>query len=294
MNNLMKNSPSYRLIKLLVVFVLLNLFLFMGYAHAKETIKTFSFGIVPQQSAMVLAKKWIPILKALEAETGFKFVFGTDSTIPEFETKLSKKAYDFAYMNPYHYTVFHEISGYQSFAKQANKLLTGILVVTKNSPIQTLKDLQGYTIAFPAPAAFAATVIPQATLEEMGINIQSKYVSSHESVYKNVSYENFVAGGGIERTFNNTNTKIKKNLRIIWKSKGYTPHAFASSPTVSEEDRFKVQQALVKLSNTDKGKALLNKINFKAIMPAINTDWDDVRSLDIKLLAYLKPVSRSL
>lgn len=280
--------------KLSVFFVLLNLFLAPFSADANETQKTFTFGIVPQQSAMILAKRWMPILEALEAETGFKFVFRTNKTIPKFENELSKQTYDFAYMNPYHYTVFHEVSGYQAFAKQANKLLTGIIVVNKDSPIQSLQDLQGQIIAFPAPAAFAATVIPQATLKAMGINFQSKYVSSHESVYKNVSYKSFVAGGGIERTFNNTNKNVTQSLKVIWKSKGYTPHAFASSPNVSQEERSKVQQALIKLSKTIEGKALLKQIKFQSIVPAKNTDWDDVRSLDINLLADLKPVSTSL
>ena len=294
MHHITRKNLSNPVTKLVVVFLFFNLSLITLNANAKDTQKTFSFGIVPQQSAMILAKRWMPILKALEEETGFKFVFRTNKTIPKFEKALAQKVYDFAYMNPYHYTVFHKISDYQAFAKQGNKLLTGIIVAHKDSPIQSLQDLQSQTIAFPAPAAFAATVIPQAILKEMGIRFQSKYVSSHESVYKNVSYKSFVAGGGIERTFNNTNQNITQSLKVIWKSKGYTPHAFAGSPNVSQEDRLKVQQALIKLSNTSEGRALLKQIKFESIVPAKNQDWDDVRSLDINLLANLKPVSTSL
>lgn len=294
MKSLNKNRRSHRTIQIVVFFIFLNLLAQLSFAEAQETKKTFTFGIVPQQSALVLAKKWIPILKALEKETGFKFIFKTDTSIPSFEQKLSKQAYDFAYMNPYHYTVFHEISGYDAFAKQANKKLTGIIVVAKKSPINSLEDLQGKTIVFPAPAAFAATVLPQVLLKHMGIEIKSKYVSSHESVYKNVNYGHFWAGGGIERTFKNTDNKITDNLRVLWVSKGYTPHAFASSPNVTDKDKIKVQQALLNLSFTTEGKALLDTISFKGIVTAKNVDWDDVRQLDIKLLDELKPVTTSL
>lgn len=276
---------------ILLFFFVVLLFSVFVYADTSSSKKTFSFGIVPQQSAMVLAKKWIPIFKYLEKETGYKFVFKTDRTIPLFEKKLSKQAYDFAYMNPYHYTVFHEMTGYSAFAKQGNKKIKGIVIARKDSKIKSLEDLEGQTIAFPAPAAFAATVIPQSILNQRGIKFKPQYVSSHESVYKNVSYQNFVAGGGIERTYNNTSKKITNPLRVIYTTEGYTPHAFATSPNVPEEVRTKVQQALISLSNSTEGKKLLKGINFKSIVNAENADWNDVRALDVQTLNDLKSVS---
>lgn len=280
----------------LIVLFVLNILLFTALVYADDTDskKTYSFGVVPQQSAMILAKKWIPILKYLEKETGYQFVFKTNQTIPKFEGQLSKQAYDFAYMNPYHYTVFHEIAGYSAFAKQGNKKIKGIVVARKDSNIKTLEDLEGQTVAFPAPAAFAATVIPQAILRQRGINFKSKYVSTHESVYKNVNYQNFVAGGGIERTFYNAAKDITDPLTVVYTTKGYTPHAFASSPKVPEEVKIKVQQALINLSNSQDGKKLLKNINFQSIVHADNPDWNDVRSLDIKLFNAMKAVSTSL
>ena len=280
-NNLISNF--------LIILFFLNILLFTAFVYADtndSTVnkKTYSFGLVPQQSALVLAKKWIPIFKYLEKETGYKFVFKTNKTIPKFEEKLYQKAYDFAYMNPYHYTVFQEVSGYSAFAKQGQKKLKGIFVVRKDSNIKSLEDLEGQTIAFPAPAAFAATVVPQAILNKRGINFKSKYVSSHESVYKNVSYQNFVAGGGIERTFNNATKEVTQPLSIIMATAGYTPHAFAASPTVPEAVSIKVQQALIKLSDTAEGKKLLKAINFKSIVTAQNSDWNDVRDLGIQVL----------
>ena len=290
-NVLTDNSIS----NFLIILFFLNILLFTAfvYADTSSSKKTYSFGIVPQQSAMDLAKKWIPIFKYLEKETGYKFVFKTDQTIPLFEEQLSNQSYDFAYMNPYHYTVFSEISGYSAFAKQGNKKIKGIVVARKDSKIKSLEDLEGQTIAFPAPAAFAATVIPQAILNQRGIKFKSQYVSSHESVYKNVSYQNFVAGGGIERTYNNTSKKITNPLTVIYTTKGYTPHAFATSPNVPEEVRTKVKQALISLSNSSEGKKLLKGINFKSIVKAENADWNDVRALDIKLLNAMKNVSTS-
>ena len=265
---------------------------FSNLAHAESNAeKVFTFGIVPQQSAVVLAKKWLPILKYLSQKTGYKFVFKTTSSIPEFEKNVLNKEYDFAYMNPYHYTVFHDKSGYEALLKQGDKQIRGILVTHIDSDINELEDLQNLKIAFPAPAAFAATVIPQSILKAKSIIHESSYVSSHESVYKNVAYGNFSVGGGIERTFANTPDDIRNKLKVFWRSKGYTPHAIAAAPQVSEHEKSKVKSAFLGMNHDTQGRKLLESLKFKRIMEAIDSDWDDVRQLDINLLADLKKVS---
>ncbi len=53
------------------------------------------------------------------------------------------------------------------------------MVVRKESAIHPLHDLSGKTLAFPAPAAFAASVLPRANLANNDIPFTAKYVSSH-------------------------------------------------------------------------------------------------------------------
>ncbi len=253
--------------------------------HAQEKILTF--GIVPQQSAITLAKNWGPILEKLSEDTGYKIVFRTAKNIPEFEQRVLNGEYDIAYMNPYHYTVFHQKPGYQAFAKQQDKRIRGIIVVKKDSNITDLKQLDGETLVFPSPAAFAASVIPRSSLKAMGINITPQYVSSHDSVYLNVVKGLFPAGGGIERTLNNTDNAVRNDLKVLWRTPDYTPHAFATHPDLPKEVSDKVSSAMLALNDTDAGKTLLSRIKFKGIEAAQNEDWDDVRALNITLLDKL-------
>ena len=273
----------------LLAFICLMPSLNLSPALAADTQKSYSFGVVPQQSAMVLAKNWLPILEHIQQQTGIELRFQTKRSIPEFEQQVFEQNYDFAYMNPYHYTVFHDSSNYEAFLKQSNKKLVGILVTHKDSDIHQLADLKEQALAFPAPAAFAATVIPQANLKALQIPFTSQYVSSHESVYKNIAYGNFVAGGGIERTFNNSAPEIRDQLRIFWRSEGYTPHAFAASPRVDKDDIIKIQQAFLSLNDTEQGRALLNRLKFKKIEAAMDSDWDDIRALNIRQLDKFVP-----
>lgn len=246
---------------------------------------SYSFGIVPQQSASKLARLWAPLLAKVSTDAGIRLQFATAPNIPTFEERLADGHYDFAYMNPYHYTVFHESPGYRALAKARDKRIKGIIVVRKDDPIEQLGELDGTSLAFPAPAAFAASILPRAQLSSLNLAFQPVYVSSHDSVYRTVAMGLFPAGGGVIRTFNNVAREIREQLRILWKSDGYTPHAIAAHPRVEPHAFERIQAALVRLDEDESGVGLLEKLKINGLVAATNADWDDVRGLNIELLS---------
>jgi len=251
--------------------------------RAEEPL-TLSIGVVPQQSATKLARLWTPICRYLSQQTGYRFVFKTAKNIPTFEKRVAAGEYDIAYMNPYHYTVFSADPGYRAFAKETNKRIQGIIVVKQDSPYKSITELSGKTLAFPAPAAFAASVLPRAYFKTNQIDIRPRYVSSHDSVYLTVSKNLYPAGGGIQRTFNNMPEAIRKQLRILWKTPGYTPHAFAAHPRLPADVVRHTADAMIAMAADAQGAKLLTGLKFNPIGPARDEDWDDVRGLGIALL----------
>lgn len=250
--------------------------------QAQEKSETLTFGIVPQQSAAVLVKLWAPILQYVGDRADCKLVFKTAKDIPAFEERLLAGEYDMAYMNPYHYTVAHERQGYAAFANQSNKKIRGIIVVKADSPIQELAELDGTEMCFPSPAAFAASIVPQAYLGKQNVQIRPKYVSSHDSVYRNVALGRYAAGGGIERTLANVDEDVRKALRVLYKTEGYTPHAIAAHPRIDSARVAAVGAALFAMASDSLGTSLLQGLKFDGVQPAHNADWDDVRALEIE------------
>ena len=242
-----------------------------------------TLGVVPQQSASKLAAQWGPLLKLASERSGVDLVFKTASDIPMFEERCQAGEYDIAYMNPYHYTVFHE-HGYEALAKRANSQLKGILVKKRGSSLQALDDLADAEIAFPAPLAFAATLLTTAGLSANGVAFTPRYVDSHDSVYRAVALGRYPAGGGIRRTFEAVEPDIREQLEILWETPGYTPHAFAVHQRIPQELRDQVLEALTSLSEDDEGRAMLEPLKILAIEAATDSDWDDVRALDIQSL----------
>lgn len=264
--------------------LLLCMFALFIHRPLMASDKTLSFGIVPQQTSTKLAKKWVPLINLLNRATGYSIIFSTAPDIPAFEERLNAGEYDLAYMNPYHYTVYHDSPGYNAFAKQANKKIKGILVARADTEFQNITDLNNKIIAFPAPAAFAATLLARSHLDNLNITYTPKFVSSHDSVYRAVSGGFADAGGGIYRTLYSMDDDIESQLKVIWESSGFTPHAFASHQRLDASIVSNIQDALINLSDSAEGKLILNKLKMGGIQKAQNSDWDDVRKLNIRIL----------
>lgn len=251
---------------------------------AQPAVQTYNFGIVPQQSASELAKLWVPILTYLSDKTGYRLQFSTAKDIPTYEQRMAAGEYDFAYMNPYHYTVFHTTLGYQAMVAERNRRLQGIVVVRKDSPYQTLAELRGMRIAFPSPAAIAASVLPRQFMEKNGIAHVPVYVASHDSVYLSVVKGLYPAGGGIEQTLTLTDPAVRAQLRVLWKTPSLMPHPIAVHPRVPRRVAEHLESALLTMATDPQSSALLKTINFKGFVKVDDADYDPVRAMDIRLL----------
>ena len=261
----------------------LSLLLLMGSpASLRASPLELSVGIVPQQSATELARAWIPLLQEAASRSGVRLVFRTAPDIPMFEERLKLGEYDLAYMNPYHYVVFSKSPGYRAFAKEKDRRLAGIIVVAKDSPVADIKQLAGKSVAFPAPAAFAASILPRAEFARLGVPIEARYVHSHDSVYLGVAQGLFAAGGGIKRTFEAIDPAVSARLRILTTTPGYVPHAFAAHPRVAPETVDKVLLALASLGKDEAGRKTLAPLSFKGIDAAVDHEWDEIRRLRIE------------
>jgi len=264
------------------IFISLTLLFASSSLLAREIL---TFGIVPQQSASKLARIWTPIIEYINQQSGLELRFSTAKDIPTFEKRLASGEYDLAYMNPYHYVVFSKSPGYRAINKARDKKIKGIIVTRKDNNINSIEDLDKSTLAFPSPAAFAASILTRSDLENHNVEFIPKYVSSHDSVYHAVSKGLYPAGGGVIRTFNNMSPEVKKNLKVLWTTKGYTPHAIAIHPGINQTILQKIQSTLTNMENDNEGIKLLNSIKIKGFENASDDNWNDIRELKLNELS---------
>jgi phosphonate transport system substrate-binding protein len=255
--------------------------------EAPAEVREIRFGVVPQQAPSQILRNWKGFAKEMSKRTGWKWTVKTAPSIPEFEERCLDGQYDIAYMNPYHYTVFAQKPGYKAFARQKNKQIKGILVVRKDSPVETIAGLKDARVAFPSPAAFAASVVTRTYLRNEGIPVEVNYANSHDSVYANVANKIHEAGGGVMRTWNATSAEVRDQLEILWTSPAYTPHAFAHHPRLTDEEVKTLQKAVSDLEAEPRDSAVFDPIRFNGLTAGQDGDWDDVRALKITELDSL-------
>lgn len=257
-----------------------NVFLSFFFFHVISTsLYALTFGVVPQQSPLILIKSWAPVIQYLEKETGEKIDLKIENSIPKFEEILYSGGYDIAYMNPYHYIVANEKKAYKARIR-ADENLVGILVVNKNSTINNIVDVKGKKFLFASPNAFAATLLTKYELsKKYNINIEKNeqftYVNSHDSVYKGVARGIGDIGGGIERTFNALeDTEAKEALKILYKTQAYPSHPIAFNSSVSEDVQKKFINAFINMP-----KNLIEDLSMEHIIKTNNKEYDIVRDI---------------
>ena len=259
-----------------IVGVLLAGLLLVPHAVPAETHHAIKVGVIPQQSAKKIRVDWMPLVTYLQAESGYPVTLRLAPDIPTFEKRLFSGQYDLVYINPKLYVEAHRRVGYNAIAKEQNKKLVGIIVVAHDSKMKSLSDLDGMRIAFPK-RAFAASIITRLNLEKQGINYTPQFFATHDHGYAMVANGTLVAAGGVLRTFNKLNDRIRNRLRILWRSPGMTPHAFAVHPVMDKVVAQRLQDALLSFSfSTDNNH---NGPGFNPLEKADDSDWDDIRKL---------------
>lgn len=239
--------------------------------------KELTLGVVPQQSPLKLSKDWNKVTQYLSEKTGITVIFKTESTIPLFEEKLYSGEYDIAYMNPYHFVIANKTANYQAKIR-SNQDLVGILLSKNKDFIVNKENLLGKTFLYPAPNAFAATLLTKYELKnKFNLDIEKDakilYVNSHDSVYKGIQREIGDIGGGIVRTFEDFNEQETQKLHIVYKTHNYPSHPIAFHSNVNDEDMKKLVEAFITMP-----KEIKEALNIDQFIQTSNSEYDLIKA----------------
>jgi phosphonate transport system substrate-binding protein len=256
-----------------IIFLILFLIL-PGTAAASDPTPTYTVGVVPQFEIRRIREIWEPILAAVSDRTGIGLTLVGAPGIPEFEAGFTAGAFDFAYMNPYHLIVANREQGYRPLVRDVGRTLYGIIVVRKESPLQEVAELDGKTIAFPAPNALGAALIPRAEFaRKFHIDVTPRYVKSRTSVYLNVVTRRTDAGGGVQKTLEQQDRLVRDALRVLYRTGEVAPHPLAVHARVDTSVAEAVQRAFLELGASDEGRDLLAEVPIRRIGRATLEDY---------------------
>lgn len=228
----------------------------------------------PQSSAANLSAAWTPLLERLSKEVGVKITLRLYPSRKAFEQDLLAGIPDFAFMNPYYAVLARKQNGYAALLRDDSQRLKGLIVVANDSPIKTVTDLQGKTIAFADVNAMGASLLPRAILtRDYGLSFKAVFVGPHENVYRAVFAKQVDAGAGVPQTLDSEPEELRKQLRIVFETPAVAPHPLIAHPRVPVEMQNKVTETILRLQDDATGRALLKGV--KLTKPtAVNFDTD--------------------
>lgn len=215
--------------------------------------------VVPQYNPAQIHADWTPLLKRLSQDTGFDLQLVVMPSIPKFEQALLKGLPDIVLVNPYHAVMAKSAKAYMPFLRDA-KPLTGILLVRQDSPYQSIQDLKGKEIGFPAPNAFGASLFLRALLTDAKVNFTEKYLNTHGNVYRHILNGTVAAGGGINLTLNEEPIEIRSQLRVLYQTPASAPHPLMAHPRVAPKKIEALSNAIMALRREPQGLQLLKQV----------------------------------
>lgn len=242
--------------------------------------------IVPQFTNSEIQRDWGPIVDEIIKSSGVKLKLKFYPSIPDFEQGFLKGELDFAYMNPYHVVMANTAQKYQPFIRD-KKSLVGILVVSKDSKISSVKDLNNKEICFPSPNAFAASLWIRALLtEEETISFSPKYVKTHSNVFRDVVLGRSVAGGAVNKTLKQEPANIQESIKILYQTKPVPSHPFVAHPRVPQNVVQKIQTAFLTIKN--RNQQLLSNVEFGDPIVTKYDEYKFLKKLNIEKYVVLK------
>lgn len=259
-----------------------------GAVAAEKDI--YILAVAPQLTPSEIYSKWTPIVEKLSKASGRQFEIRIYSDFQKFETAFLKGEIDLAYMNPYHAVMAKRAQGYIPLVRDDAGLLSGLLVVRRDSQIKTIRELNGKELVFPAPNAFAASLYMQALLvEQEKISIAPRYVKTHANVYRHVILGEAVAGGGVNNTLKREPPEVQAQLRVLFETPGVPSHPLVAHPRVPQGLRQVVMNILLEMENDPVGKKLLMDIQIpKPVKADYARDYQSLEKLKLEKYVVLE------
>ncbi|MBI5005940.1 MAG: phosphate/phosphite/phosphonate ABC transporter substrate-binding protein [Nitrosomonadales bacterium] len=248
-------------------------------------VREYVVGIHPLHNPKRLLEMYGPVVDRLNAAIPqARFRLEASRNYEEFDKKLYGRRFDFAMPNPYQ-TLRSLKHGYHVFAKMGNdEQFRGIILVRKDSGIRQVADLKGRKVAYPAPTALAATMMPQYYLHTHGLDVNrditNVYVGSQESSIMNVLRGHVAAGATWPvpwKIFQQENPKQAAELEVRWQTETLPNNGWVVRDDVQPILAEKVSKVLVGLRDTPEGKEILKKLGVERFEYATSETYRPVR-----------------
>lgn len=253
-------------------------------------------GIFPRRNIKLTYKLFTPMAQYLSQQLGREVRVETSKSFKGFWTNVKQQRYDIVHFNQYHYIVSNQYYGYNVIAvnKELGKAtIAGSLIVRKDSGINKISDLRGKTILFGGGRRAMQSYISATWLlhkgglkagdyiEKFAINPPNTIISTY---FKRADAS---GSGDVVMQLDNVRQRIDiSQLKYLAKTKPMVHLPWAINNSLSDELKYKIKNILTTLDKNTKGKKILQLANLDALVPAIDSDFNEHREIVVDVYGH--------
>lgn len=211
---------------------------------APAATATYSVAVVPALPATEIKRRWQPLLDQLQRETGFilKFRFYDDNQT--FEKGLQGSEPDFAMIGPFQ--TWKLRAQYQPMLRDAAPMV-GMVLVRKDSRLQTLADLDGKTLAFPGGSDMSSSLLFSHEFKAQKVQPRLMPQRTHVNGLRAVMLGKVDAAIINSYSLRLMPPGLEQQLRPIHRTMPMPGPAFANAKRITEEDARRMKDAFLRL-----------------------------------------------
>lgn len=267
-------------------------------SRGEAAVMAYVVGIHPLHNPQRLLEVYGPIVDHIDAAMPeIQLKLETSRSYEEFEKKLYGGHFDFAMPNPYQ-TVLALKRGYRVFGKMADDAeFRGLILLRRDSPVRTVADLKGKTVAYPAPTALAATLLPQHYLHTHGLNIrhdiENLYVGSQESAIVSVQRGHAAAAATWPlpwKNFSAEHPELASQLVVKWETRSLPNNAWVARQDMPAAVSRRFAELLFGLKDSEAGQQMLRHVPVTSFAPARDDTYEPVREFLANFANTVRPI----
>jgi phosphonate transport system substrate-binding protein len=245
--------------------------------------KAYAVNVLNQRTVALTAEYWNPIVTYVSRKSGVPLELKLAKTAQEGNAIAEKYGYDFLYTNHF-FTPKRDPLGYRVIARPAGPGISAQIVVPKDSPVQTLQDLNGKDVAFVSVDGFTGYWLPMDALLRAKVEIHAVFTGNQEASSAQLKVYKVAAAGVNSSVMARYGRRQEFAYRVLWTSDTYQDLCVMVSPKVPADKVAAVRAALIGMINDpdgrkilESGAELLKSVDELGFVAAENRDYDNYR-----------------
>lgn len=254
-------------------------------AQARDII----MGLIPAENNEEMVAKFEPMRAYLEKKLGQKVKMFTATDYAGVIEGMKKKRVDIAWFGPLSYYLAEKEAGAEAFAVGVNEsgasTYRSIFVVPGDSPVKSLKDLKGKSVAFVDPASTSGGLMPTYLVKkETGMMPEQffgkfTYTGSHDAAELAVKNKTVDAAADNDITYPKMLAKgliTKESNRVLLESPDLPGSPLVYRGDLSAEMKQKIRDAIISAHKEIKVTGYGNIVRYDPVKPA---DYQMIRDM---------------